>query len=145
MSFEIYLALHDVDQHRYRNSQTLGRSEGQRDFIWNVEGKTSAISFRVQTEFGLLTFRLPARIAEVHQVLRSKAIPPRLRTREQAERVAWRIVKDWLEAQLALIQAGLATVGQVFLPFCQDPAGVTLYERMRKAKFSGVLLEKGNT
>jgi hypothetical protein len=109
-----------------------------------VEGKTSAISFRVQTEFGVLTFRLPARMAEVHQILRvSKAIPPRLRTREQAERVAWRITLNWLQAQLALIEAGLATLDQVFLPFCQGPDGVTLYERIRQAKFSGLLLEEG--
>jgi hypothetical protein len=111
-----------------------------------VDGKTSAISFRVQTEFGVLTFRLPARIAEVHQILlRSKTIPPRLRTREQAERVGWRIVLAWLEAQLAMIQAGLVGLEEVFLPYCQDPAGVTLYERMRQAKFSGLLLEDGES
>jgi hypothetical protein len=68
----------------------------------------------------------------------------KLRSREQARRVAWRITLSWLEAQLALIQAGLATLDQVFLPFCQDPAGVTLYERMRQAKFSGLLLEEGS-
>ena len=111
-----------------------------------VEGKTSAISFRVQTEFGVLTFRLPARIAEVHQILlRSKTIPPRLRTREQAERVGWRIVLAWLEAQLAMIQAGLVGLEEVLLPFAQDSTGETLYERMREAKFSGLLLEEGRS
>jgi len=98
-----------------------------------VEGKTSAISFRVQTEFGGLTFRLPVRIAEVHQILlKSKAIPPRLRSPEQAGRVAWRIVLNWLQAQLAMIQAGLVRFEEVFLPYCQDPAGKTLYERIRE-------------
>jgi hypothetical protein len=106
------------------------------------DGVIRAISFRIKTEFGSLTFRLPANVDGVFALLqRSKAIPPKLRSREQASRVAWRIVLSWLEAQLALVQAGLATVDQVFLPFCQDPAGVTLYERMREAKFSGLLLE----
>src|SRR6266478_7077308 len=89
------------------------------------DGLIKAISFRIRTEFGVFAV-----------LQRSRSIPPRLRSREQAGRVAWRIVLNWLEAQLALVQAGLATLDQVFLPFCQDPAGVTLYERMREASFS---------
>jgi len=104
-------------------------------------GAVSAISFRVQTEFGILTFRLPARIPQVYAVLsKSRDIPPRLRTRDQAVRVAWRIVKDWLEAQLAMIEAGLADLEQVFLPYTQDLQGATLYERMKEKRFSGFLL-----
>jgi hypothetical protein len=107
------------------------------------DGVIAAISFRIKTEFGVLTFRLPANVDGVFGVLnRSKSIPPRLRSREQAGRGAWRIVLNWLEAQLALIRAGLATVVQVFFPFCQDPSGMTLYERMRQAKFSGPLLDR---
>jgi hypothetical protein len=107
------------------------------------EGVIKAISFRIKTEFGVLTFRLPANVDGVLVMLqRSKSIPPRLRSREQAGRVAWRITLNWLESQLAMIQAGLVGLEEVFLPYCQDPAGVTLYERMREAKFSGLLLEE---
>jgi hypothetical protein len=108
------------------------------------DGLIKAISFRIRTEFGVLTFRLPANVDGVLAVLqRSRSIPPRLRSREQAGRVAWRITLNWLEAQLAMIQAGLVGLEEVFLPYCQDPAGVTLYERMCQAKFSGLLLEEG--
>jgi hypothetical protein len=104
-------------------------------------GALVAISFRIATEFGILTFRLPAKIDGVHAVLqRSSKIPRSLRNHTQARRVAWRIVLHCLDAQLALIAAGLATLDQVFLPFCQDQHGVTLYERMRQAKFSGLSL-----
>jgi hypothetical protein len=105
------------------------------------DGVLMAISFRIQTEFGILTFRLRANVEGVHaSLLRSKQIPSSLRNHDQARRVAWRIVLHWLDAQLALIAAGLATLDQVFLPFCQDQHGVTLYERMRQAKFSGLSL-----
>ena len=105
-----------------------------------------AISFRIRTEFGVLTFRLPANVDGVFAVLqRSRSIPPRLRSRDQAARVAWRITLNWLEAQLAMVQAGLVGLEEVFLPYCQDPAGVTLYERMRQAKFSGLLLAEGRS
>jgi hypothetical protein len=107
------------------------------------DGAIAAISFRIATEFGFLTFRLPAQIEGVHTILiRSPKIPRSLRTLSQARRVAWRIVLHWLDAQLAMIAAGLVRFDQVFLPFAQDPAGVTLYERMREAKFSGLLLEQ---
>lgn len=106
------------------------------------EGLISALSFRIATEFGVLTFRLPARVEQVYKVLvRSPKIPPRLRTREQAARVAWRIIKDWLEAQLAMIQAGLVDLEQVFLPYAQNAGGETVYESLRAQRFSSLRLD----
>jgi hypothetical protein len=92
------------------------------------DGTVSAVSFRTKTEFDVLTFRLPANIQRVYQVVvRDPRIPRSQRTREQATRIAWRIVKDWLEAQLAMIEAGLVDREQVFLPYAQDQAGNTFY------------------
>ena len=54
-------------------------------------------------------------------------IPPRYADRAQAERVAWRVLKDWLEAQLALIEAGVADMAEVMLPYLHVAPGVTLY------------------
>jgi hypothetical protein len=107
------------------------------------EGIVSAISFRIGTEFGTLTFRLPANTQRIYQVMvRDRRIPPRIRTKEQAARVAWRIVKDWLEAQLAMIEAGLVDLEQVFLPYAQNQAGQTVYDVMRSQRFSNLLLEE---
>jgi hypothetical protein len=105
------------------------------------DGLVVAVSFRIRTEFGVLTFRLPANVDQVYVVLqRSKGIPSRLRTRDQATRVAWRIVKAWLGAQLALIRAGLASLDQIFLPFAQDVSGATLYERIKEQRFATLTL-----
>ena len=71
---------------------------------------------------------------------RSRSISPKFRTREQAARVAWRIILYWLDAQLALIQANLGTLEQIFLPFCQAQDGKTLYEQLRDRSFSDYLL-----
>jgi hypothetical protein len=111
--------------------------------IWKEyesDGTISALSFRIQTEFGILAFRLPANIQRVYQVVvRDGRIPRSQRTREQAARLAWRIVKDWTEAQLAMIEVGLVDLTQVFLPYMQAPSGETLYELMRKQKFQPML------
>ncbi len=43
--------------------------------------------------------------------------------------MAWRIIKDWVEAQTAIIQAGMVTLTQVFLPYLETtPGGPLLYE-----------------
>jgi hypothetical protein len=56
----------------------------------------------------------------------------RLKTREQAARIAWRIVKDWVEAQLAIIEAEMASRPEVFLPYAQTNTGETIFQRFEK-------------
>ena len=66
-------------------------------------GVMYAMSFRI----GTLTFLLPINIDGVHAALKTdQRVPKRLQSREQAARVAWRIIKDWIEAQIAIIEAG---------------------------------------
>lgn len=48
--------------------------------------------------------------------------------RAKAEWIAWRIVKDWMEAQMALIESGQAEMGQVFFPYVTEQSGRTIYE-----------------
>ena len=74
-------------------------------------------------------------------IYRSPKVPRSLRTRDQARRVAWRIVFHWIDAQLAMIAAGLVRFEEVFLPYAQDAEGVTVFERMEKQKFGNLLLE----
>jgi len=108
---------------------------------YDGDGVLAALSFRIQTGAGLMTFRLPANIQKIYQVIcRDKGITPKLRTKEQSARVAWRIIKDWLEAQLAIVSAEMVDLEQVFLPYAQGPDGVTLYESLKDRRFSGLAL-----
>jgi len=88
-----------------------------------------AMSFRIMTSHGSVFFRLPANTQGVFKALQSnKKIPKKLRTKEQAARVAWRILKDWVEAQLAIVEAEMADLTEVFLPYAQNQSGKTIYE-----------------
>jgi hypothetical protein len=108
---------------------------------YSPEGFPAAISFRVQTEFGLMTFRLPANADRIYKVVtRDAKIPRAMRTLPQANRVAWRIVKDWTASQLAMIEAGLVDVAQVFLPYAQDRQGNSVYDNLRTHRFGEYLL-----
>lgn len=109
---------------------------------YDASGVLTTISFRVQCPYGLVTFRLPANVDKVFAVLvRSSKVPHRNRTREQAARVAWRIIKDWLAAQLALITAEMVTLEQLMLPYAQNEMGETVYEVLRSREFKGYALQ----
>jgi hypothetical protein len=46
--------------------------------------------------------------------------------------VAWRICKDWIEAQMAYIKAQQAVMSQVFLPYIVNSNGDTVYALFQK-------------
>lgn len=97
-----------------------------------VDGRPSGISFTITTPHGDRLFTLPINAEGVRLVLVKDRVEPRYQTREQAERVAWRVVKDWIEAQVALVQAGMATIDQVMLPYLMVDAERTMYTAYRE-------------
>jgi len=94
--------------------------------------KPSGLTFRIDTVHGSRQFSLPVNVEGTHKALmranREGRIAPRYTERDQAERVSWRVLKDWLEAQLALIEAGVAEMAEVMLPYLNVQPGVTLYQ-----------------
>lgn len=112
--------------------------------LTDASRRVSAVHFRLKTNFGETTFELPADAASVSLAInaqideetrtrgrKERKIPIRLmNNREQAERIAWRIVKDWLEVQLAMHAIGAAKLEQILLPFAVDDSGKTFYRRL---------------
>lgn len=91
-------------------------------------GRAVGIAFAVHTAHGMRNFVLPVNSQRVEAVLkRDRKIQPRFQTPEHAERVGWRIVKDWLEAQLAIIQTEMVTLDQVMLPYMTGSDGRSMY------------------
>lgn len=93
------------------------------------QGNIVALSFRIKLEGREISFRLPTDWRPVLEVMKQDTkIPRRMVTQEQALRVAWRITKDWVEAQLAFIETMMVTTAQVFLPYAITSDGQTMYE-----------------
>jgi hypothetical protein len=96
-------------------------------------GLPGGLQFQIDTAFGKRAYALPANVAGTRMTLekayKAGRIPRSKATLEQAQRTCWRVVKVWLEAQLALIEAGLVDLPQVMLPFMIDEAGQTVYAR----------------
>ena len=77
-------------------------------------GKVISIKFIVDSPIGTIPIELPVQIAAVAEILRQqKKNNPRIKTSlDQAERTAWRCLKDWVEAQMALIEIGMVSIDQ---------------------------------
>lgn len=92
---------------------------------YDGQGRIVALSFLVDTPAGPRGIRLPANVDAVHAVLIRQKVKC---DREQAERVAWRIVKDWVEAQMAILESEMVQMDEIFLPYMTDNSGQTMYQ-----------------
>lgn len=112
---------------------TLGQIQGQlvkhgaKKILQDYDdsGRIIALSFMIDTPFGPRGIRLPANVDAVHKVLTKQKVKC---DREQAERVAWRIVKDWVEAQMAILESEMVQMEEIFLPYMVSASGQTLFE-----------------
>lgn len=100
--------------------------------VYGDGGTIQAISFKVRTPQGEVSIRLPIDREATLRVLRrlwnEGKIPHRYADPGQAERVAWRVVKDWVAAQMALLETEQVRMEQIFLPYVLTPQGKTIYE-----------------
>lgn len=119
----------------------LGKSGAQAVMSEYHDGEVSAISFRYEEEGKLLSFRLPINSEGVFRAIKRDCKDNRYRNIDQAKRTAWRIVKDWIEAQMALVEANQADLVEVFLPYLQDDNGATVYQRLKSGGFKALTYE----
>lgn len=109
----------------YQNSQPVG------------------LAFLLETPYGDIAFRLPANIDKIEAIFlreleestyrrwdQAYQQQRRAKIKKQAMMTAWRILKDWVRAQMAIVEAEMVTIDQVFLPYMQAKDGKTLYELM---------------
>jgi len=98
---------------------------------YDDDGILHAMSFAIKTPNGMVGFKLPAHIDNVYKILcKTRNISGKYRTKEQASRTAWRIIKDWVKAQVAMIEVGMVETMEVFLPYALRPDGATMYEAL---------------
>jgi hypothetical protein len=103
--------------------------------------RPSGVQFSIDTPFGERWYTLPANVEPVLATLarqrkRSSSVKA---TPEQAERVAWRIIKNWLEAQLAIIETGMVAFHQIMLPYMHaGDDGLTVFQVMEAVELKSL-------
>jgi len=99
-----------------------------------TDGIPTNLTFVLSIHDNVAFYSLPCRIDGVYKSIgkiKNNTIRPWMKTRDQAANVAWRILKDWVEAQMALIDAELAELPEVFLPYTITRGGETLYQYIK--------------
>lgn len=92
---------------------------------YDGDGKVMALAFSIESPLGRRAFSLPANVEGVRAVMAKQGVRD---INGQAERTAWRNVRDWVLAQMAIIEAGMAQMDEVFLPYLTNGNGQTLYQ-----------------
>lgn len=105
-------------------------------FDYSGDGTLEAISFALDIDGKLAGFRLPALVENVFQVMYGEAAQHYRneryleKWREQAYKTAWANIRDWIDAQLALVATRQVKLEQVFLPYLViDEKNTTLYDK----------------
>ncbi len=96
------------------------------------DGYVKALSFLMDINGTKIGFRLPTDWRPVLEVMKKQRVQPRYLSQDQAVRVAWRIIKTWLDAQMAIIDTKMVKVQDVFLPYAVGRDGMTLAEKFNQ-------------
>lgn len=90
-------------------------------------GKVCGLRWVMKVNGKDVLFDMPVRIEPISKLIRDRA---------QAERVAWRQLLRWVQAQNAMIETGMVQAVEVYLPYRVDPhTGVTLFQFMMDNQF----------
>lgn len=100
---------------------------------YDAAGRPTGVTFAIETEAGRMGFMLPANIDGVEAVFKKQGIKD---SREQAERTGWRNIRDWVLAQMAIIEAGMVEMDEVFLPYLTNGQRQTLYGMFKSGQLA---------
>ena len=96
-------------------------------------GRIAALKFLLPINGQKVGFTLPVQWQRFQAVLKRDQVR-RWDDEDYCYRVAWRDIRDWVLAQLALYETQVVDLPQVFLPFATDRSGQTLYEQVASGK-----------
>jgi hypothetical protein len=107
-------------------------------FDYGQDGKIYGVMFLIEVPGRVLPIRLPARVDNVHAILERQQQAGLIRSKldpEQAYRVAWRNLLDWVVAQMTLLEIEMVKLEEVFLPYVVFSEGKTLFEVFESRQF----------
>jgi hypothetical protein len=103
-------------------------------------GKVDSISFAINQGAGILPFKLPAKKDPIKKLFLSQYKRPSQAqiesAEQQAERTAWRNIKEWVELQATMIKLEQVEFVEVFMPYIYSlEKGKTFFEIVKEGGF----------
>ena len=112
---------------------------------YGVDGDIKGIMFSLTVKGKELAFKLPAKVEICEEIFLKAIKKPQKNTinliHEQAQRTAWKLVSDWIDIQLAMVELGQKELIEIFLSDIYDAkTEQTLFEKFMN---EGRLLGEG--
>ena len=113
------------------------------------KGKLKSLRWTMRVAGSDVLFDMPARVEPIYRIfLKRRGLrtlyekngdPYYANEWEKAERVAWRQLLRWVQAQLAMIDTGMVQPAEVFLAYMvHGPTGQTLFQHMMETRFKAL-------
>lgn len=108
------------------------------------DGIVIGIKFVMAIDGRDTVFSLPAKVENCKQVFISQRVnmisnAGMEKISKQAERTAWRIILDWIEIQMAMIDLAQIEMAEVFLAYVFNPqTNQTFFEMMKEDEFKAL-------
>lgn len=121
-------------------------------FEYDDSGDVKALVFMLKVGGREMPFKLPAKPEAVYKIVFGDARNPFTQNQQRHDKwekdrknqsvdIAWRIVKDWIEAQFALIELEQAEAAEIFMPYLMVSTTKTLFEFHKEGGFNNMLPE----
>lgn len=107
----------------------LSKNGAQKIVIDNdYNGNPIALTFTIDWNGQQNAYSLPCNFSGVLKSLKKSGVVKSLQTEEQAVRIGWRVILDWVNAQMAFREAEMCSLPEIFLPYAVTKGGETLFQ-----------------
>lgn len=114
-------------------------SHGAKSLTFDYDqGRAAGVTFVIVVRGERLSFHMPARVQNVEHLLSKQQHwrqPITEIHKQQAYRTAWANIRDWLAAQMALVETEMVQMEEIFLPYLLTPTGESLFFAMQERQF----------
>lgn len=113
--------------------------------------KIAGLMFFLMKDNQKIPFKIPMSIEKTRTIITRAVQEGKLPRRylaeplrsEQGERVAWRIIKDWIDSQLSLLEMQFADAIEILLPYAYNAVeNKTMYQKFIEKKEQYLALEQ---
>ena len=98
---------------------------------YDQSGNPANLTFTSLFNGQIVFYSLPCNFDKVHRVLIKQVKDNRYNSKDQAIKTGWRILKDWIEAQMAIVETEMVDIQEVFLPYMVTRGGERLFDYIK--------------
>lgn len=98
------------------------------------DGKPYSLSFMVRFRDREMPFRLPVKVSEVYRWMELEKRAGNYKGKtdyEQAYRIAWTVLRNWVRSQLEMITINQVDLAEVMMPYLQVSPTQSLYDKYK--------------